>query len=84
MMAPQDLESKLNKEPFEPFRIVTSMGKTYDITLNDHRSLLVGKRAVMIGLCVPDTAPFFDRYEIVALANINRLEPIPGIQAPPV
>jgi hypothetical protein len=29
MMAPQDLESELKKEPFQPFRIVTTRGKTY-------------------------------------------------------
>jgi hypothetical protein len=30
-MGPQDLESELKKEPFQPFRIVTTSGKTYDI-----------------------------------------------------
>ena len=33
MMAPQDLESELKKEPFQPFRIVTTTGKSYDITV---------------------------------------------------
>ena len=42
MMAPQDLESELKKEPFQPFRIVTTGGKTYDITEKDRPLLLVG------------------------------------------
>jgi hypothetical protein len=35
MMAPQDLESEFKKEPFQPFRIVTTNGKAYDITEKD-------------------------------------------------
>ncbi len=75
MMAPQDLESELNKEPFQPFRIVTTNGKSYEITEKD-RPLLVGKRTVIIGLRVPETDPYFDRYEVVSLVHIIRLEPI--------
>ena len=53
MMAPQDLDSELKKDPFQPFRIVTTGGKTYDITERDQPLLLVGKRTVIIGLRVP-------------------------------
>jgi hypothetical protein len=76
MIAPQDLESELKKEPFQPFRIVTTGGNTYDITDRDRPLLLVGKRTVIIGLRVPDADPYFDRYEVVALVHIVRLEPI--------
>lgn len=79
-MGPQDLESELKKEPFQPFRIVTTTGKTYDITVKDRPLLLVGKRTVIIGLRVPDTDPYFDRYEVVSLVHIVRLEPIPVSQ----
>src|SRR5688572_823130 len=57
MMAPQDLESELNKEHFQPFRIVTTTGKTYEITEKDRPLLMVGKRTVIIGLRVPETDP---------------------------
>ncbi|MFL5243189.1 MAG: hypothetical protein ACJ8FY_13875 [Gemmataceae bacterium] len=77
MLAPQDLESELKKVPFQPFKIVTTGGKTYDITEKDRPLLLVGKRTVIIGLRVPDTDPYFDRYEVVSLVHIIRLEPIP-------
>jgi hypothetical protein len=76
MMAPQELESELKKEPFQPFRIVTTNGKTYDITEKDRPLLLVGKRTVITGLRVPETDPYFDRYAVVALVHIVRLEPI--------
>ena len=76
-MGPQDLVSELNKDPFQPFRIVTTTGKAYDITAKDRPLILVGKRAVIIGLRVPESDPFFDRYEVVSLMHIVRLEPIP-------
>lgn len=76
-MAPQDLDSELKKEPFQPFRIVTTTGKTYDIREKDRPLMLVGKRSVIIGLRVPDTDPYFDRYEVVSFLHIVRLEPIP-------
>jgi hypothetical protein len=76
-MGPQDLQSELKKDPFQPFRIVTTSGKSYDITAEDRPMLLVGKRSVIIGMRVPETDPFFDRYEVVSLVHIIRLEPIP-------
>ena len=77
MMSPQDLESELKKEPFQPFRIVTTGGKYYDVTEKDRPLLWIGKRVVLIGLRVPETDPYFDRYEVVSLVHIIRLEPIP-------
>ncbi len=77
MMAPQDLESELNKNPFQPFRIVTRNGKAYEITAKARPLLPVGTRTVIIGPRVPETDPYFDRYEVVSLVHIIRLEPIP-------
>ncbi len=82
MLAPQDLESELKKKPFQPFRIVTTYGKTYDIGEWDVPLLLVGKRTVIIGLRVPETDPYFDRYEVVSLVHVIRLEPISVAPAP--
>jgi hypothetical protein len=76
MMAPQDLDAELKKEPFQPFRIVTTDGKTYDVREKDRPLLWVGKRVVLIGLRVAENDPYFDRYEVVSLVHIIRLEPI--------
>lgn len=38
--------------------------------------MLVGKQTVIIGVRVPDSDPYFDRYEVVSLVHIARLEPI--------
>jgi hypothetical protein len=75
-MEPEDLKAELKKEPFQPFRIVTTSGKTYDVTERDRDMLLILKRVVVIGLRVPETDPNFDRYEVVSLVHIVRLEPI--------
>jgi hypothetical protein len=83
MMAPQDLESELHKRPFLPFRIVTATGKTYDITERDVPMILVGKRTVIIGFRVAETDANFDRYEVVSLVHIVRLEPISQGKAQP-
>jgi hypothetical protein len=76
-MGSQDLKTELKKEPFLPFRIVTTSGKTYDVTEKDRDMLMVLKRVVIIGLRVAENDPDFDRYEVVSLVHIVRLEPIP-------
>jgi hypothetical protein len=55
---------------------VTTARKTYQITEKDRPLVLVGKRSVIIGLRVPESDPYFDRYEVVSLLHIVRLEPI--------
>jgi hypothetical protein len=80
-MAPQDLDSELRKKPYQPFRIVTTTGKSYDVTERDIPMIWIGQHTVLIGFRVPDFSPFFDRYEVVSLAHIVRLEPMPLPQA---
>ena len=81
MMSPKDLESELRKQPFQPFRMVTTTGKAYDITERDLPMILVGKRTVIIGFRVAETDANFDRYEVVDLVHIVRLEPLPQLHA---
>jgi hypothetical protein len=82
-MGPHALKSELKKEPFQPFRIVTTSGKTYDVTEKDRDMLLVLKGVVVIGLRVPESDPFIDRYEVVSLVHIVRLESIPVSEQQP-
>jgi hypothetical protein len=76
-MGSYDLKAELKKEPFLPFRIVTTSGKTYDVTERDREMLMVLKRVVIIGLRASENDPEFDRHEVVSLLHIVRLEPIP-------
>ena len=42
--------------------------------------IMVGNRTVIIGFRVAETDPNFDRYEVVSLIHIVRLEPLPLTQ----
>lgn len=75
----RDLQQELRKRPFEPFRIVLTDGKVYDITHPER--IFVGKRSFIFGVVTDageagngETA--YDRYETVSLLHVVRLEPI--------
>jgi hypothetical protein len=71
-MHPNDLNTLLNRQPFQPFRIVTTDGTTY--LVRHPRLVMVGTRSVIIGYpdeTVPDA---YARYDIVSLLHIIRLE----------
>lgn len=75
-MLPLELKAELNKRPFLPFRIVTTLGKNYDVTERNRPMIRVGIGCVVIGFLLPETDPRFDRYEAVSLLHIVRREPI--------
>ena len=74
-MRPQDFEESLRRRPFVPFRIHLSDGTTYDIR---HPELvMVGKSIALVGARASDTpGTIFERYDIISLIHITRLEPI--------
>jgi len=76
-MGADDLKEGLNTIPFLPFRIVTTTGKSYEITERDRPLVFVGKRCVFIGYRVLENDPMFNRQDVVSLIHIVRLEPIP-------
>jgi hypothetical protein len=79
-MPPQDLLQALRRRPFVPFRLHVSDGTVYEIT---HPELLmVAPGSAVVGL--PGSYPFpqVERYEIVAMGHIVRLEPLATAQAP--
>jgi hypothetical protein len=63
----EDLRSELETVPFRPLRIHLVSGKTVDIGREGQAFML--QNAVMI---IPD--PAAERYDIVALRNIERIE----------
>ena len=76
-MVAEELEAELRKRPFLPFRVVTSMDKSYEITERNWPMIRVGFRSMYFGFLVPEDHPNFDRYEVVSLQHIVRLEPMP-------
>ena len=81
-MTLQDLRDALHQEPFTPFRLFVSGGATFDVR---HPELCVpGIRSAFIGFPAHgQLEPVFDRYTIVDLRHIIRLEPLeqPATQA---
>lgn len=74
VMAPADLLQALHKKPFEPFRIQVSDGTTYDVR---HPELvMVGLRAVMIGIPANETQPVYEHVDTVSLGHVVKLLPI--------
>ena len=70
-MPPTDLLAALRRKPFEPFRVVTSDGTTYDIRHPD--LVIVGLGSAYIGYPDPHTG-LAARVDIVATRHIIRLE----------
>jgi hypothetical protein len=84
-MSAEELRDTLKEQPFQPFRIVLTDGKGYDIR---HPDLLwVGKRVAHVGLTGDPSETYFERAVRVDLLHISRIEPLevqqPGHDGPP-
>ena len=86
MFTAADLHARITERPFVPLRIVTSSGQSYDITHPD--LVLVGTRALIIGVPCNDDPTIFEVANRVALLHITDLQeipraPTPGTNGPP-
>jgi hypothetical protein len=74
-MPPTDLLQALRRRPFVPFRLHISDGTVYDV--RHPELLMVAFASAVVGLpAAGQTFPQVERYEIVALAHVVRLEPL--------
>jgi hypothetical protein len=73
-----ELKERMELQPFKPFRICMSDGKTYDIT--NHDMMFVKRNAVLVGIDFDDNS-IAERLVECALLHITRLEDIPAAQA---
>ncbi len=80
-MGRTDLAAVLERKPFEPFRIITSDGTSYDV--HHPHMVMVGFTSAHIGY--PDAASpkLFLKIDIVALEHIVRLEELQPTPAKP-
>jgi hypothetical protein len=78
-MNAEEILELLRHRPFQAFRIVTTDGTSYEIR---HPELaMVGKRSITVGLTADPSQPLYDRTVIIALLHVQRLEPVPALQA---
>jgi hypothetical protein len=78
MISALELKERMNAQPFKPFRICISDGKTYYIT--HHDIMLVKRNAVLIGIEL-DSNSIAERFVECALLHITRIEDISTAQA---
>jgi len=80
-MRTEEMQRLLREQPFRPFRIYLSNGRTHDVR---HPELVVvGRSIAFIGKPAADLPNgAFDDFAIVTLLHINEVEPLP-VSAPP-
>jgi hypothetical protein len=71
-MTPETLRSLLAKQPFDPFRVTTSSGETYDVRHPEMAKLTM--RELLVGIGERDGIPA--RYKTLALLHITAVEPL--------
>lgn len=72
-MTANDINSLLRRQPFVPFLIVTSDGTSYQVS---HPELcMVGLGSAIVGYPAPGLQHTYERYDIVSMRHIVRLEP---------
>ena len=76
MITSADIGKRLSEQPFEPFRIVTSSGESYDVTHPE--VVLLSKRIAYVGVAKDPHAKIFDPVHTVSILHITALEPLPS------
>ncbi len=74
MITAEDVRLRLREIPFQPFRIVTSSGSTYDIRHPD--SVYVSRRVLYVGIYQPRNPTIPDRVAHVSVLHITDLQPL--------
>ena len=76
-MRPEDVRQFLRQQPFRPFRVTLTDGRTYDIR---HPELVaLGRSSLIIGFPHPDDPlPVYDNYIVVSLLHVMQMQPIDG------
>jgi hypothetical protein len=72
-MRSEDIREYVKQEPFQPFRLTLTDGRTYEV--HHPELVMVGRSALAIGLPRPgDPEPVYDRLVTVSLLHIMQLE----------
>lgn len=74
MITVADIRARLTTQPFEPFRIVTSSGESYDILHHDW--VLLAKRTLAVGTPKTEGERDPDGLHLISILHITALEVI--------
>ncbi len=74
-MTMNDLRAALRMVPFRPFRVFVTDGGTYDVRRPD--LCMIGPRIAVIGIPpAGQSEAILERYAVVDLIHVTRLEPL--------
>ena len=72
-MGSVDILSFVKRQPFQPFRLTLTDGRTYDVRHPEFA--MVGRSSVVIGISLQDESEsIYDRLVMVALSHIMQAE----------
>ena len=79
-MRHEHLREFLRKEPFRPFRVTLTDGRTYDIR---HPELVaLGRSSLFIGFPArDDPEPVYDNYVVVSLLHVMQVQPVDAVES---
>ena len=79
IFTPDDIRSRFREQPFQPVRIVTTTGQTYDI----HHPDLVwpGRHFLMVGTPSPNRPDVPDLVTRIALVHLAEIRDLPTAPA---
>jgi hypothetical protein len=72
MFTPNDIRTRIKKQPFVPLRIIESSGEHYDIYHPD--LIMVGQRHVVVGTASDENPTIFDRSTLLSILHISAIE----------
>ena len=77
MITAMQLRERMNENPFRPFRITLSDGRSF--TVPNHDVALVKRNSVEIGIDL-DSRSFAQKYVECAILHITSIEDVPSAQ----
>jgi hypothetical protein len=80
-MTMNELRNALRLTPFRPFRVFVTDGGSYDVRHPD--LCMIGPRIAVIGIPpAGQSEPILERYAVVDLIHVTRLEPLDSPLSP--
>ena len=78
MITAEQLRERMNENPFRPFRINLSDGRSFIVP--NHDVALVKRNSIMVGIDL-DSRSFAQKYVECAILHITSIEDVPTAQA---
>ncbi len=80
-MRTEDIREYVRRQPFQPFRLTLTDGRTYEV--HHPELVMVGRSTVAVGLPRPnDPEPVYDRLVTISLLHVMQVEALAS-PAPP-